>query len=131
MELKLLKRRAEMLDAVSSGKATTEYAKTKGLLYVRKLLGHRSLKTTLRYTQLPVLPQNEEYICKAAKTVKDTKELIEARFQYVTDIDDTKLFRKIKTSYIWGSPSKRARSLVRIRTLVLGLSNFIVFVCSS
>lgn len=60
MELKLLKRRAEMLNAVSSGKATTEYAKTKGLLYVQKLLGPRSLKTTLRYTQLLVLPQNRK-----------------------------------------------------------------------
>ena len=41
-------------------KATIEYAKTKDLLYVQKLLGHRNLKTTLRYTQLLALPQNEE-----------------------------------------------------------------------
>ena len=62
-------------------KATTEYAKTKDLLYVQKLMGHRNIKTTLRYTQLLVLPQNEEYICKAAKTVKEATQLIEARFQ--------------------------------------------------
>ena len=81
-------------------KATTEYAKTKDLLYVQKLLGHRNLKTTLRYTQLLALPQNEEYICKAAKTVEEATLLIEAGFQHVTDIADTKLFRKLKTSYL-------------------------------
>lgn len=81
-------------------KATTEYAKTKDLLYVQKLLGHRNIKTTLRYTQLLALPQDEEYICKAAKTVDEAKELIEAGFQYVTDVTDTKLFRKLKTSYL-------------------------------
>jgi integrase len=81
-------------------KATIEYAKTKDLLYVQKLLGHRNIKTTLRYTQLLALPQNEEYICKAAKSVEDATALIEAGFQYVTDIDQTKLFRKLKTSYL-------------------------------
>jgi len=33
-------------------KATTEYHKTKDLLYVKTLLGHRDLRATLRYTQL-------------------------------------------------------------------------------
>jgi hypothetical protein len=81
-------------------KATTEYAKTKGVLYVQKLLGHRSLKPTLRYIQHIVLSQNEEYICKAAKTVEEATDLIEAGLQYFTDIGDTKLFRKLKTSYL-------------------------------
>jgi integrase len=81
-------------------KATTEYAKTKDLLYVQKLLGHRNIKTTLRYTQLLTLPQNEEYICKAAKTIDEATQLIEAGFQYVTEIGEAKLFRKLKTSYL-------------------------------
>jgi integrase/ribosomal protein L37AE/L43A len=81
-------------------KATTEYAKTKDILYVQKLLGHRNIKNTLRYTQLLALPQNEEYICKAAKTVEEAKELIETGFQYVTEVGETKLFRKLKTSYL-------------------------------
>ena len=63
-------------------------------------MGHRNIKTTLRYTQLLALPQNEEYICKAAKTIKEATELIEAGFQYVTDIGEAKLFRKLKTSYL-------------------------------
>jgi len=81
-------------------KATMEYAKTKGILYVQKLLGHKNLKTTLRYTQPVVLPQNEEYICKAAKTVEGVIDLIEAGFEYVTDVNGCKLFRKMKTSYL-------------------------------
>ena len=81
-------------------KATVEYAKTKDILYVQKLLGHRNIKNTLRYTQLLALPQNEEYICKAAKTVDEAKELIESGFQYVTDVGETKLFRKLKTSFL-------------------------------
>jgi len=85
-------------------KATIEYAKTKDILYVQKLLGHRSLKTTLRYTQLIALPQYQEYICKAAKTVKEAKQLIEAGFEYVTDMNGVKLFRKLKTSYLGTVP---------------------------
>jgi integrase len=81
-------------------KATIEYAKTKDILYVQKLLGHRSLKSTLRYTQLVNLPQNEEFICKTAKTVEEAAELIESGFEYVTDLCSVKLFRKRKTSYL-------------------------------
>jgi hypothetical protein len=80
-------------------KATIEYARTKGILYVQKLLGHKSLKNTLRYTQLATLPQNEEYICKVAKDVERAKDLVEAGFEYVTDVNGMKLFPKMKTSY--------------------------------
>jgi hypothetical protein len=61
------------------------------------------MKTTLHYTQLLALPQNEEYLCKTAKTVEEAKELIEAGFQYVTNIGDAKLFRKLKASYLRGA----------------------------
>ena len=81
-------------------KATTEYAKTKDILYVQKLLGHKSLKSTLHYTQFVAIPQNEEYICKMAKTVEEAAQLIESGFEYVTDLDSYKLFRKRKTSYL-------------------------------
>jgi integrase len=54
-------------------KATTEYTKTKGILYVQKLLNHKNLKTTLQYTQLIAPTQNEEYICKIAKNVEGAK----------------------------------------------------------
>ncbi len=34
-----------------------------------------------------------------AKTVDEAKELIEAGFDYVTELDDCKLFRKMKVTY--------------------------------
>jgi hypothetical protein len=36
------------------------------------------------------------YICKIAKNLKEAIELIEAGFQYVTEMDGCKLFRKPK-----------------------------------
>jgi hypothetical protein len=66
----------------------------------KRLLGHRNIKNTLRYTQLLALPQNEEYICKASKSVEEAKELIEAGFQYVTEVGEIKLFRKLKTTFL-------------------------------
>jgi len=73
-----------------------EYHKTKDLLHVKAILGHKDLRTTLRYTQLLENLPDDEYHCKTAKTVKEAQELIENGFQYVTEIDGTKLFRKRK-----------------------------------
>jgi hypothetical protein len=61
-----------------------------------KVLGHKNIKNTLIYTQLISFPGEDEFICKAAKTVDEAKQLIEAGFEYVCDIDDVKLFRKRK-----------------------------------
>jgi integrase len=76
-------------------KASMEYHKTKDLLYVKALLGHKDLRTTLRYTQLLELG-NDEYTCKVAKTLEEATNLIENGFEYVTEMDDIKLFRKRK-----------------------------------
>jgi len=86
-------------------KATTEYARTKDILYVQQLLGHRNIKTTLKYIQLVDMPQEEKFICKVAKDIDQAAELIEAGFEYVTgEYDDGgKLFRKRKTSYLGSS----------------------------
>jgi integrase len=76
-------------------KATMEYHKTKDLLYVKSILGHKDLRTTLRYVQLVDLG-NQEYSCKVAKTVEEASQLIEAGFEYVTEMDNAKLFKKPK-----------------------------------
>jgi integrase len=76
---------------------TTLYAKTKDILYVRDQMGHSKVETTMVYTKLVDFPQDEEYLCKVAKTVEEAAELVEAGFEYVTDVDDLKLFRKRKT----------------------------------
>jgi len=76
-------------------KATMEYHKTKDILYVMKLLGHRSISNTLIYTQL-VDFQDDNYVVKVAENVEEDKELIEAGFEYVTDRDGLKIYRKRK-----------------------------------
>ncbi len=73
-----------------------EYAKTKDILYVMQLLGHKSIKNTLRYIQL-INFESEEYTCKAVSTSKEASELVEAGFQYVcTTPENIMLFRKRK-----------------------------------
>ncbi|MEM3668485.1 MAG: site-specific integrase [Candidatus Bathyarchaeia archaeon] len=76
-------------------KATMEYAKTKDILHVMKTLGHRNLQTTLIYTQLVNFETNE-YHSATAKTVEEAKQLVEAGFEYVCEIDNVQLFRKRK-----------------------------------
>jgi integrase len=77
-------------------KATMEYAKTKDILYVMKLLGHRNIHNTLVYTQL-VDFKSDEYVCKAVKTSSEASMLVEAGFEYVcTTPDGVMLFRKRK-----------------------------------
>jgi len=76
--------------------ATMLYHKTKDLLHVKARLGHKDLRTTLRYTQLLEALENDEYHCKTATNVKQSTELIEAGFEYVTEQDGLKLYRKRK-----------------------------------
>jgi integrase len=76
-------------------KATMEYHKTKDTVHVMRLLGHKNINNTLLYTQLIDLA-DEEFVSKVAKTVDEACELVEAGFDYVTDIDDVKIFRKRK-----------------------------------
>ncbi len=75
--------------------ATMLYHRTKDILYVKEQLGHRRLENTLIYTHL-IDFKDEEYIVRVAKTVKEACQLLEAGFEYVTEIEDAKLFRKRK-----------------------------------
>ena len=76
-------------------KASTLYAKTKDLLLVKETLGHRSISSTMKYTHL-VPFTDDEYVCKVARTVEEAKNLVEDGFDYVTDFDGMKLFKKRK-----------------------------------
>ena len=75
--------------------ANTEYAKTKDILYVMKLLGHKSIETTLLYTQL-INFETDEFHSATAKTIEESTELIKAGFEYVCTYNDILLFRKRK-----------------------------------
>jgi integrase len=76
-------------------KATMEYHKTKDILHVKQLLGHRNINNTLMYTQL-IDVHDDEYVSKVAGNVKEACQLVEAGFEYVTEIDGLKIFRKRK-----------------------------------
>jgi integrase len=76
-------------------KGTMEYHRTKDILHVMRVLGHKSIKSSLVYIQL-VTFENDEFICKVAGNVQEAKELVESGFEYVTEIDDVQLFRKRK-----------------------------------
>jgi len=80
-------------------KATMLYHQTKDILYVMKFLGHKSVKNTMLYIQLAeVLFEGtaDEFITRVAKTVRAARALLEAGFEYVTDMDGLKIFRKRK-----------------------------------
>jgi integrase len=76
-------------------KATMEYHRTRDILHVMQLLGHKNIRNTLVYTHL-VDFGGDEFVCKVARTVDEAKELVESGFDYVTDMGDVKLFRKRK-----------------------------------
>jgi len=75
--------------------ATMLYHKTKDILHVKAQMGHKKLQTTLIYTQLLNL-NDDEWTCKTAMTTAEAVQLIEAGFDYVTEMDGTKLFRRRK-----------------------------------
>jgi len=81
-------------------KATMEYHKTKDPYHVKQLLGHKSLRNTEVYINLEQAIFSEgddsEYTTRIAKTVKGARALLEVGFEYITDMDGFKLFRKRK-----------------------------------
>jgi integrase len=76
-------------------RASTLYHRTKDILLVKSELGHKSLTSTLVYTHL-ISFQDDDYVCKAARSIEESRSLIESGFEYVTDVEGAKLFRKRK-----------------------------------
>lgn len=74
------------------------YHKTKDIYHVMQALGHKNIKNTLLYIQLEeaLFQGEQDYISKVAKTQKEICTLIEAGFEYVTDFESAKIFRKPK-----------------------------------
>lgn len=73
-----------------------EHHRTKDILYVKNLLGHKKIDNTMKYTQLVNFEAEDQFTCKVAKTIEEAKELVETGFEYVTDVNSAKLFRKRK-----------------------------------
>jgi len=76
--------------------ATMLYYKTKDILLVKQQLGHKKLETTLIYTQLVNFNEKDEFYSATAQTVEEARKLVESGFEYVTEINGVKLFRKRK-----------------------------------
>ena len=61
---------------------------------------HKDMKSTMRYVHLEKIlyqaSDKDEWIAKTAKTVDEACELVKIGFEYVTEIDGFKLFRKRK-----------------------------------
>lgn len=72
-----------------------EYAKTKDILHVMRMLGHRNIQNTLLYTQI-IDFRSDEFNSATAKTIQEAQILIEAGFEYVIDFNEVKVFRKRK-----------------------------------
>jgi len=80
-------------------KATMTYHQTKDPLYVKEMLGHKSLNTTLLYIQLEKTlfkESSDEFTVKVAKEHEMIKALLEVGFEYVCEKDGLMFFRKRK-----------------------------------
>jgi len=77
-------------------RATMEYHRTKSILHVQQLLGHRNIKSTIIYTHL-VNFEADSFISRVSKNAKGARALVEAGFEYVCITPEGwTLFRKPK-----------------------------------
>jgi hypothetical protein len=65
------------------------------VLYVKQLLGHKRIEATLIHTQL-INFESDDYHVRVSGTLEEACELIEVGFEYVTAMEDKKIFRKRK-----------------------------------
>ena len=80
-------------------KGTMEYHKTKDIIHVQRLLGHKNIQNTLIYITIEnalFTNANDEFHVRTAKTIEEACKLVEVGFEYVTEIDGVKIFRKRK-----------------------------------
>lgn len=81
-------------------KATMEYHRTKDILYVKNLLGHKILEHTELYINLEKAifgdTYDQEYHVKVAATPQEIKALLETGYEYVCERDSLLFFRKRK-----------------------------------
>jgi integrase/recombinase XerD len=81
-------------------KGTVEYHKTKDVIHVQQLLGHKAIKSTMLYINIEnaiyAHGKPEEFHVKVAHSLDEACKLLEVGFEYVTDMEGAKLFRKRK-----------------------------------
>jgi hypothetical protein len=74
-----------------------EYHRTRDILHVKHLLGHKKLENTEIYTHL-IDFQNDEYHVKHAKNLEEESKLLESGFEFVrySMEDKVAIYRKRK-----------------------------------
>jgi len=73
-----------------------EYQRTKDILHVKYVLGHKNIKNTLVYTHL-IDFKDDEYVSQVAKNAEEACTLVESGFEFVCSTpDDYLVFRKRK-----------------------------------
>ena len=81
-------------------KATIEYHKTKDILYVKNLLGHKKIENTEIYITLEKNifgdPYHQEFHAKVVSTSEEIKALLEVGYEYVCEKEGLLYFRKRK-----------------------------------
>jgi len=80
-------------------KATMEYHKTKDIIHVKQLLGHRKIENTMIYVNLEAAlfqTENSEFHVKTAATRQEITGLLEVGFEYVCEKDGLVYLRKRK-----------------------------------
>jgi hypothetical protein len=77
-----------------------EYHKTKDIIHVKAILGHKDIESTMIYINLEnaiFLNDSSEWTCKTAKDTNEATKLIEVGFEYITTTPEgLMLFRKRK-----------------------------------
>ena len=66
-----------------------------GLLLVQKLLGHKRVTSTMKYTQLTQF-KDDEYDVATATTIEEAKNIVAAGHDYVTEKQGIMLFKRPK-----------------------------------
>lgn len=77
-------------------RASIEYHRGGRLIEIKEMLGHKTIQSTMVYTHLLQTSKKDDYTSRVTRSVRGARALIEAGFQYVTEIDGLKLFRKRK-----------------------------------
>lgn len=75
--------------------ATMTYHYTRDILLVQKLLGHKNITSTMKYTRLIQFKDNE-FDVATASDVEEAKNLLKSGFEYITERNGVMLFRKPK-----------------------------------
>jgi hypothetical protein len=76
-------------------KASMTYYKTKDVLFTKEVMGWKKLETALFYLQNLSFGSDEFHVC-VARSLEEACRLVEQGFEYVTEVDGAKIFRKRK-----------------------------------